>query len=78
MFILLGFGVFLFFGLGLAEQFSEWFGSYIGGYMAAGGVYLLLALIFYVFRKKILKTLGNVFINALTEDSQEDFDNNIK
>lgn len=72
IFVLLGFGVFLFFGLGLAEQFSEWFNSYIGGYMAAGAVYLVVALIFYLLRKKILKKLSNVFISALTENDDED------
>lgn len=71
MFVLLAFGVFMLVGLGVAEQFSAWFNSYIGGYMAAGGVFLIVAIIIYLFRKSILRKLSNIFINALTEDEAE-------
>lgn len=72
IFVLLGFGVFLFFGLGLAEFFAELFSSKITGYWTAGAFFILIAGIFYITRKKILTKLSNIFIDALTENDDSD------
>lgn len=72
LFILLGFGVFLFIGLGIAEMLSELMKSYILGYLSVAAGYLLLIIIFFACRKKVLKALSSKFISVLTERREDD------
>lgn len=74
VFILLGFGVFLFVGLGLAELFSELLGSNILGYLTAASFYLLIGVLLYLLRKRMLTKLSNMFISILTEKRDDDDD----
>ncbi|MGC4058018.1 MAG: phage holin family protein [Chitinophagaceae bacterium] len=72
--LLLGFGVFLFIGLGTAEMLSELMHSYISGYMSVAGFYLALLLVLFAMRKKILRKFTSVFISVLTERKEDDDD----
>ena len=74
VFILLGFGVFLFVGLGLAELFSELLCSNILGYLTAAAFYFLIGVLFYLLRKRMLTKLSNMFISILTEKRDDDED----
>jgi uncharacterized membrane protein len=74
VFILLGFGVFLFVGLGLAELFSELLASNILGYLTAASFYLLIGVLLYLLRKRMLTKLSNMFISILTEKCDDDED----
>jgi hypothetical protein len=78
VFILLGFGIFLFVGLGFAEMFSELYGSYILGYLTSAAIYLFIGVVLYLMRKRILTKLSNIFVTVLTEkrDDDEDDDTN--
>lgn len=72
--LLLGFGIFLFVGLGVAELLSELMSSYILGYLTVASAYLILILILFGNRKKILKKLSSTFISVLTERRDDDDD----
>jgi hypothetical protein len=72
--ILLGFGVFLFVGLGLAELFSELLGNKMLGYLIAASFYLLIGVLLYLLRKRMLTKLSNMFISILTEECDDDED----
>ncbi len=72
--LLLGFGVFLFIGLGVAEMLSALMDSYISGYLSVAAFYLLLVIIFFASRKKILKAFSSLFISVLTEKKDDDDD----
>lgn len=72
--LLLGFGVFLFIGLGVAEMLSALMGSYILGYLSVAAFYLLLIIIFFGCRKKVTKALSSMFISILTEKKDDDDD----
>jgi len=74
--ILLGFGIFLFVGLGIAEFFSELLGSNGLGYLIVASFYLLIGVLLYLLRKQILTKLSNMFISVLTEkyDDEEEAD----
>ena len=74
VFILLGFGVFLFVGLGLAELFSELLGNKMLGYLIAASFYLLIGVLLYLLRKRMLTKLSNMFISILTEECDDDED----
>lgn len=70
--LLLGFGVFLFIGLGVAEMLSEMMKSYISGYMAVAGFYLVLLLTLFALRKKIIRKFTGIFISVMTERREDD------
>jgi uncharacterized membrane protein YqjE len=72
LFILLGFAVFLFAGLGIAECLSELMDSYILGYLTVAGSFLLLGFIFFAFRKKIIRNLSDKFVSVLTEKREDE------
>lgn len=74
--ILLGFGIFLFVGLGIAEFLSELLGSNGLGYLIVASFYLLIGVLLYLLRKQILTKLSNMFISVLTEkyDDEEEAD----
>ena len=74
--ILLGFGILLFVGLGIAEFFSELLGSNGLGYLIVASFYLLIGVLLYLLRKQILTKLSNMFISVLTEkyDDEEEAD----
>lgn len=72
--LLLGFGVFLFIGLGVAEMLSEVMKSYISGYMAVAGFYLALLLILFALRKKIIRKFTGIFISVMTEPREDEDD----
>lgn len=74
VFILLGFGVFLFVGLGLAELFSELLGNKMLGYLISASFYLLIGVLLYLLRKRMLTKLSNMFISILTEKCDDDED----
>jgi len=73
--MLIGFGFLLFIGFGMAEWFTALLESRIGGFFAAAGCYLVLALILFAARKSMFRSLSNVFVHLLTvrrEDDDED------
>ena len=72
--ILLGFGILLFVGLGIAEFFSELLGSNGLGYLIVASFYLLIGVLLYLLRKQILTKLSNMFISILTEKCDDDED----
>lgn len=72
IFIFLGFGLFLFIGLGIAEFFSYLWDSRIGGYFSAALMFLIIGVIFYALRKKLVYKLSNRFIQVLTEEQDID------
>lgn len=76
LFILLGFAVFLFAGLGIAEWLSGIMGSYILGYLSVSGFFLLFIGIFFACRKSIIRSFADKFIGVLTErrDDEDDED----
>lgn len=74
LFILLGFAVFLFAGLGIAEWLSGIMGSYILGYLSVSGFFLLFIGIFFACRKKIINSFADKFIGVLTERRDDDDD----
>jgi hypothetical protein len=72
--ILLGFGILLFVGLGIAEFFSELLGSNGLGYLIVASFYLLIGVLLYLLRKRMLTKLSNMFISILTEKCDDDED----
>lgn len=80
LFILLGFAVFLFAGLGFAQWLSQIMDSVILGYLSVAGTFLLLGLFFFVYRKNIIRNLSDKFIGVLTErrEDEDDEDDNIQ
>jgi len=62
----------LFLGLGLAEWFAAMVNSRIGGFFMAIGAYFLLFLIFFGFRKMVIRFFASAFINVLTEHDDDD------
>lgn len=74
LFILLGFAVFLFAGLGIAEWLSGLMESYILGYLTVSGSFLLMGFIFFANRKKILRNLSDKFVGVLTEKREDEDD----
>lgn len=74
LFILLGFAVFLFAGLGIAEFLSELMDSYILGYLTVSGSFLLLGFVFFALRKKIIRNLSDKFVGVLTEKREDEED----
>ena len=73
LFFLLAFLIFL--GMGLSELFAELINSRAGGYFITTGIYLLLLLILFAFRKTIADKFSGVFIAMLTENHDDDDDN---
>ncbi len=66
--------VLIFAGFGVAEAFSAWFDSRIGGYFAASGVYVLFIAGLVLFRRPLLVGLSGIFIRMLTSDDDDDDD----
>jgi uncharacterized protein YqhQ len=64
--------VFLFLGIGLQEWFSELVDSRIGGAFMTMGFYVLLILLAFVLRKKILAGFAGIFISILTAQDPDD------
>ena len=64
--------VLLFLGLGLGEFFADLLDSRAMGYFASAGVFILLMILVYLLRKNILGSIANLFVNILTEDSEEE------
>jgi phosphotransferase system glucose/maltose/N-acetylglucosamine-specific IIC component len=73
--------VLIFLGVGLGEFLSDVFDSRAGGYFATAGIYALLLLLLFGFRKTIANSFSSVFIRIMTavdEDEEEKNDNNSK
>jgi len=70
--LLLGFGVFLFVGLGVAVMLSEVMHSAISGYLVVAGFYLAVLLVLYALRKKIIRKFTSIFISVMTEPREDE------
>jgi hypothetical protein len=64
----------IFFGIGLGEWFSEMFHSRIAGYFATTAVYILLILIIFGLRKRLIHAFCGIFIRVLTDRKDDDDD----
>jgi hypothetical protein len=71
VFIFIGFGALLFTGFSCAEWFSSLLDNRALGNLATAAVFVLLILILYVQRKRIMIGMSNKFISALSQDEPE-------
>lgn len=63
---------FFYFGLALAFFFSSLFESNTFGFLLAGGIPFLFALILLLFRNKIQRRLRDFFIHLISESNDEE------
>lgn len=70
--LLLGFGVFLFVGLGVAHMLSEILHSTISGYLIVAGFYLAILLLLYALRRRIIRKFTSIFISVMTERREDE------
>ena len=68
----LGLGVLAFIGYGLMQSFVQLFDSKVGGAFCTAGVFLLIILVVMLFRKSIINAFASIFINILTNNTDED------
>lgn len=65
----------LFFTFGFSYWFGETYGNYALGFLISGGFYILLGIIFCIFRKriignKIIRSLSNIFFREEDNDDE--------
>lgn len=58
-------------GMGLGTLMAAWVGSEAGGYFLTAGIYLLLLIVAFLLKKKILRFFVNVFVGLLTDGQDE-------
>ncbi|MEO6832917.1 MAG: hypothetical protein ABI378_10525 [Chitinophagaceae bacterium] len=68
----LGLGVLAFIGYGLMQYFVQLLDSKIGGAFATAGIFLLIIIIVMLLRKSVINALASIFIDVLTDDTDED------
>lgn len=64
--------VLLFSGMGIAEYFASVLDSTAAGYGLTTAIYLLMLLILFLLRKKVINAFTSLFISVMTEDTDED------
>lgn len=65
----------VFLGIGLSEYFAVITNSVPLGYLIVSGIYILLLLLIFVFKKRLSKWFAGLFITLLTGDEDEDSNN---
>lgn len=75
VFIFIGFGALLFSGFSCAEWLSSLLDNRALGNLATAAAFVLLLMLLYVLRKRIMTSMSNKFISALTEDEPASNDN---
>ena len=63
--------ILLFLGMGLAEFCAELVGSRAGGYLLLTGIYTLLLVLLYAFRKPFIRKFTDMFIRQMTDNDDE-------
>lgn len=74
VFIFLGFGALLFTGFSCAEWFSSLLDNRALGNLATAALFVVLLLSLYGLRKRIMSSMSNTFISALSQDEPEETD----
>jgi uncharacterized protein YacL len=70
VFVFICFGILLFLGFSFAELLSSMLDNKILGNFAAAILFLLLGVLLYTQRQKILSKMSNKFISILTDNSE--------
>lgn len=76
--LFVGISVLIFAGIALAEYFATILDSRSGGYLLTSGIFLLLFLSLFAFKKLIVRAISGIFIRVMTDTSDDDEDNNVK
>lgn len=58
----------LFMSMATAEFFADVMGSRSGGYFLITGIYLLLMIVLYIFRKPFIRKFTDLFIKVMTDN----------
>lgn len=60
--------LFFFLGLALAEYLNELTGSRSVAFLLTSGIYVLIFILIFLFRVRIIRSFAGIFINVMTED----------
>ncbi|HCM75083.1 MAG TPA: hypothetical protein DIS90_01780 [Cytophagales bacterium] len=69
--VLFAFLFLLFFSIGLSEYLNTFFANSFEGYMIVSGVYLILFLLFFAFRKKIDRMFAKYFSDLINKIEEQ-------
>ena len=72
--LFLSISILIFLGVAFAEYFAEVLDSRSGAYLLTAGVFLLLFLSIFAFKKLIVRAISGVFIRVLTDTDEEEED----
>ena len=70
--------ILIFLGIGLGEYLSTVFDSRPAGYFATSGIYILMMIILFAFRKAITNAFAGVFIRMMTATDEDEDDEDEK
>lgn len=72
--LLIAMAILIFFGIGLGEWLCEVLNSRTGGFFATAGIYVVLLLLLFALRKRLINAFSSVFIRVLTDKGEDDED----
>lgn len=64
--------ILLFMSMGSAEFFADLVDSRAGGYLIIAGIYALLFIILYIFRKSFTRKFTDLFVSVMTDRDDDD------
>lgn len=65
----------VFLGIGLSEYFAAITNSVPLGYLIVSGIYILLLVFIFIFKKTLSKWFAGLFVNLLTGEDEEEPEN---
>lgn len=70
--MMLSSAILLFLGIALSEFFGELTGSVTIGYFIVTGIFALLLVLVFVFKRTVMKWFAGLFVSLLTTDEDDD------
>lgn len=69
--MMLSSAILLFLGIALSEYFGELTGSVTIGYFIVTGIFALLLVLVFIFKRTVMKWFAGLFVSLLTNDDEE-------